>query len=383
MSVKTNTKNKTTRRPATKARKPKAGARKSAAGAKPKTKTTAAATTKKIKPAAAAKPKHKHDTAKARSKKPIVSVILVTRNDTAALRDSLDALKADGYTRRPACSSARREVFVVDTGGGEYAPDVVKDDYPGVNVFRHPDNIGGARSINMAIATANGEYVLLLDPKIVVSKKTVADMVTYLQDNLHVGAVSAAVDDTTGRAVRRPEVFPSVRNEFVRECGRLALGVGVRSHTPPAPRGPAAVDWVARGCTMIRRDTLRQVGPLDDGYSTYFTEADWCRRARAIGWSVHFHPGIKVTCSPSLGEDPLTPRGWPEYQFDSSRRHYFRKHHGSSAAVFIDMLHGLRQAAEATRVVLQKTRTRRNTIGKALRRKLEQPTRVRPHDTQS
>jgi len=47
------------------------------------------------------------------------------------------------------------------------------------------------------------------------------------------------------------------------------------------------------------------------------------------------------------------------------------------------MLHGLRQAAEATRVVLQNTRTRRNEIGKALRRKLKQPTRVRPHDTQS
>ncbi len=391
MSVTTTTKNKATGRSAAKtsarkrsatAGKPAAAKRsKAAAGVPVAKKTTAPPAQAKTKGRSKARPAVPRK-ARSRAAKPNVTVILVSRSDTASLRLCLDALKADSYTRRPSCTGNKREVFVIDTGGGEYTPEVVKEDYPGVSLFRRPDNLGGARSTNMAMSAAGGQYLLLLDPNVTVSKTTVADMADYLEGHRDVGAVSAAVYDSEGHPGCRPQAFPTVRNELVREWGRLAAGVGVHVQPATIPAQPASVDWIARRCMMIRRDALRQVGPLDDGYSTYFTEADWCRRARAIGWSVHFHPGIKVVALPTRGAQARAQtealRGWPKYQFDSSRRHYFRKHHGPSAAAVVDILHCLRQAADATKAALQKTRTRGGEIAKALKDKLEQPQRQQP-----
>jgi N-acetylglucosaminyl-diphospho-decaprenol L-rhamnosyltransferase len=57
---------------------------------------------------------------------------------------------------------------------------------------------------------------------------------------------------------------------------------------------PTSVDWVSGACMVVRRDTLRDIGPLDERFFMYFEDADLCRRARAAGWLVYYLPHVEI-----------------------------------------------------------------------------------------
>lgn len=44
-----------------------------------------------------------------------------------------------------------------------------------------------------------------------------------------------------------------------------------------------AVDWVSGACLIAPLEIFERVGELDEGYFMYWEDADWCRRAHALG----------------------------------------------------------------------------------------------------
>jgi hypothetical protein len=61
------------------------------------------------------------------------------------------------------------------------------------------------------------------------------------------------------------------------------------------PASPLVVDWVSGASLMMRRQTLEQVGKLDESYWLYTEEADWCYRARKAGLEIALVPSAQVT----------------------------------------------------------------------------------------
>src|SRR5207248_1713807 len=49
------------------------------------------------------------------------------------------------------------------------------------------------------------------------------------------------------------------------------------------------------GCLLVRRECFDQLGGLDERFFLYYEDVDFCRRARAKGWSVWYEPGVRVT----------------------------------------------------------------------------------------
>ena len=45
-----------------------------------------------------------------------------------------------------------------------------------------------------------------------------------------------------------------------------------------------SVDWVGGACLLMRRETIEQVGLLDEHFFMYSEETDWCFRTRQLGW---------------------------------------------------------------------------------------------------
>jgi GT2 family glycosyltransferase len=57
---------------------------------------------------------------------------------------------------------------------------------------------------------------------------------------------------------------------------------------------PKTVGWVVGAYFLIRRETMKNIGPLDDRYFLYFEEIDYCLSARRAGWKVVFYPYASV-----------------------------------------------------------------------------------------
>ena len=54
------------------------------------------------------------------------------------------------------------------------------------------------------------------------------------------------------------------------------------------------VDWVIGACLMTRRETIDEVGMLDEDFFMYAEDVDWCYRMRQAGWKVEYFPEAEV-----------------------------------------------------------------------------------------
>jgi GT2 family glycosyltransferase len=97
---------------------------------------------------------------------------------------------------------------------------------------------------------------------------------------------------------------------------------------------------------IVRRETLRDVGPLDGRFFMYFEDADFCRRARASGWLVYYLPHVEI-----VHQTGASSRSKPKaiWLLHKSAFLYHRKHgvHGPFGAYSAIVLAGLAARALA------------------------------------
>jgi GT2 family glycosyltransferase len=83
---------------------------------------------------------------------------------------------------------------------------------------------------------------------------------------------------------------------------------------------------------LARRETLDEVGLLDEHYYTYFCESDWAWRMQKAGWRVVYVPDHSIVHVG--GEHSINTAEKQPIQIVrafANRFHYFTKHHGRVA----------------------------------------------------
>lgn len=205
-----------------------------------------------------------------------VTVVVITRNRPAMLRDCLDHLRAS--TRPP------DQLIVVDASSDEATRHLVGG-YPEVTYLFLPrgnNRMPGSR--NLALRHATGEVVAFLDDDSMARPDWLSALMSAY-DSPDVGGVG-------GRAIDPQE--PTLPDPT--KVGRI-LPDGSRIDNFNADPGSVLdVDRV-RGCNMsFRRALLLQLGGFDEGYtgSNVNEASDVCLRVRHAGYRIRYHPGAAV-----------------------------------------------------------------------------------------
>jgi N-acetylglucosaminyl-diphospho-decaprenol L-rhamnosyltransferase len=171
--------------------------------------------------------------------------------------------------------------------------------YP-VRLIRNPQNVGFTRACNQGIIASDGEYVALINNDALLEGDFFEALEGFLDENPRVGVAGPRVVDIEGnlQLTARKELgfasgLLSRTSLLTRFFPRNPL---VRYLFPAAEKlsGPMRVDWVSGTCMIIRRQTLEEIGLLDERFFIYFEDADLCRRAREAGWLVYYLPQIEV-----------------------------------------------------------------------------------------
>ena len=187
------------------------------------------------------------------------------------------------------------EIVVVDND----SPEPPEIPYP-VRLIRNPENLGFARACNQGITASTGDLVVLINPDAVVEERFFERVQEFFEGNASVGIVGPRIVYSDGGLQLTARRELSVLSGFL---GRTSLLTRlfptsslVKSQFPTVTElaRPAVVDWVAGACMVVRRQTLEEVGFLDERFFMYFEDADLCRRAREAGWSVYYVPGVQV-----------------------------------------------------------------------------------------
>jgi N-acetylglucosaminyl-diphospho-decaprenol L-rhamnosyltransferase len=283
--------------------------------------------------------------ASARSARPLdIAVVMVTYKSAQVTLQALSALSAECTT--PGLSV---RVIVVDNASGDL-PEIAKVvEQSGwsswVTLVQAEKNGGFAygnnRGIERAFASAIPSYVYLLNPDTQVRPGAIGALVRFLEAHPEVGITGSSFETLHGDDWPIAFRFP---NPFSELSQGLDLGIVTRlldrwTLIRRMTRASAPVDWVSGASVMIRPKVLAAIGGLDENYFLFFEETDFCRRAKAAGFSTWYVPesrvmhigGYSTTVSDRARER------LPPYWFESRRR-YFVVTYGLVQAMLIDVI---------------------------------------------
>jgi GT2 family glycosyltransferase len=223
-----------------------------------------------------------------RTAAPTLSIVIVNWNTRDLLQQCLESIVAS----QPAFSY---EVWVVDNASQDGSVAMVRTLFPWVRLIVNEKNVGFAQANNQAIRASRGAFVLLLNPDTQVMTLALDEMVRFLQENRHVGAVGSRILNPDGTLQPSCYPFPTLAREAWRlfHLDRLHP-FGVYDMAAWDVTTPRPVEALMGAALMVRREALDQVGLLDEDYFMYTEEIDLCYRLHRGGWALYWLPQARI-----------------------------------------------------------------------------------------
>jgi len=258
---------------------------------------------------------------------PDVTAIIVNYNTAHLLKPMFDALEAGRGT-------LSLQVIVIDNASRDQSVEVIRRDYPSVELITNGVNVGFGRANNQALPLVRGQYVFLLNTDAFMSPGALAETVSFMEAHSDCGVLGVKLIGRDGTLQPSCRYFPTPWNVFLSSTGLCRFFPKTRlvddmswDHT-----AIRECDWVPGCYYLIRREVVDQVGLFDPRYFLYYEEVDHCRSVRQAGWSVIFYPftqAVHIGGESASSEAELTKHGRQisTLQIESELL-YFRKHFG-------------------------------------------------------
>ena len=219
-------------------------------------------------------------------------VVIVTYNSVGEIVTCLESIVT--ATRLPV------SIVVVDNASQDGTADVVQSSFPDVCLIRNDTNKFYAAANNQGLERVSGEYILLLNPDVVLPNGGIDALVATLERDSQYAAVAPLLIGPDGTRQRSLREFPGLATLWYDLLGLSFLF----PHSARFSRWrmgyfdgqtERAVDQPMASCLLIRREVLHQVGLFDESFPMFFNDVDWCARVKKAGLTIMYSPEIKVT----------------------------------------------------------------------------------------
>ncbi|MGM1050169.1 MAG: glycosyltransferase family 2 protein [Bacillota bacterium] len=218
-----------------------------------------------------------------------ISVLIVNYNTCQLTVDCLHSVFASK-------TEYNFEVIVIDNHSKDKSVETILELFPQVTLIVNSDNNGFAKANNQGMDIAQGRYILLLNSDTVVLEDTLDIMITFMDKNPITGASGCKVllpDGSLDKACKRG--FPTPSASFYYAFGLSKLFPDKPRYNQYQlgyldPDQEYPVDCLVGAFMMVRRETIEQVGGLDEEFFMYGEDIDWCYRIKEAGWGIHYYP---------------------------------------------------------------------------------------------
>ena len=233
-----------------------------------------------------------------------IAVILVGMNTRQFVKDCLDSIARSDW------QGYSHEILYVDNASRDDSVEMLRREYPGVQVIANERNVGFTRAANQAAAAANARFHLQINNDTLVEPDSIAQLARFLDAHPRAGVAGGRIlnpDLSDQWSARR---FPSAKNvifnrraalkgwfrnsKAVREYLYLDRIQGVE---------PFAVEWVPTVYSMIREQVFQAVGGFP-GELYYWAEGVFCLRVLRAGFEVFTVPTSKIVHFEGHGGGP-------------------------------------------------------------------------------
>lgn len=224
---------------------------------------------------------------------PNLSIVIVSWNEWPKLRQCLTSIHRGML---PAV-----EVLVIDNASSDGTPDLIRTQFPSVDVHCNRRNLGATKALNFGFARARGEFILKLDADTELMNDCTARLLEFLDRHPDVDLVAPRTFNTDGTIQETARHFPGALSGIF---GRQSTLTRWFPNNPISRRylarqflaatEPFEVDQVGGAFMLFRRRLLSEVGFLDEGYYHYWDDSDWCCRLRAADKRIFCVPAAEI-----------------------------------------------------------------------------------------
>lgn len=265
-----------------------------------------------------------------------LSIVIVNYNVKYFLEQALLSV-------RRALQNVDAEIWVVDNNSTDGSVKMLQQKFPDVKLISNKDNVGFSKANNQAIAKANGEYILLLNPDTVLQEDTLQKCVDFMDAHPDAGGLGVKMVDGSG--IYLPESKRGFPSPWVAFCKAFGL-------TKFFPRSKKfagyylghlhenethEVDVLAGAFMMLRKTTLDKIGWLDETFFMYGEDIDLSYRVVQAGFKNYYLADTRIIHY--KGES--TKKGSLNYvrMFYNAMIIFARKHFtGSKSAAFVTLI---------------------------------------------
>jgi GT2 family glycosyltransferase len=221
-----------------------------------------------------------------------LTIIIVSWNCKGYLTECLGSIDVDR-------SKILRTVIVVDNNSSDGTPEMLRKDFPRVDVISNMENRGFAAANNQALKVSRSRFVLLLNPDTVVRSGALDTMVKFMDDRADVWAIGPTILNGDGSRQHSGVRFPTnwdilVEALFLDRLFPQTRLFGRHKEVYKDPERSDEVDYLQGSCLMVRSEAIERVGALDERFFMYFEETDWCFRMKKAGGTIRFCPSATV-----------------------------------------------------------------------------------------
>ena len=229
-------------------------------------------------------------------------------------------------------------MIVVDNASGDSSAATAREIFPDCKIVENDRNLGFAAACNRGAKEAAGEFLLFLNPDVVIDPDAISRLLDTFKRRPEAGLVSGRLRFPDGSFQATCRNFPTAAN-LVFSRGSLLLrmfagGIDRKArYTLPDYDETTEVPSVAATLLMIRKELFEKLGGFDERFFMFMEDTDLSLRS--------CQAGRKNFTVPAAGGVHAWGEGSRAGGFRRHRHHhmslwrYFLKHHPNGFSVIV------------------------------------------------
>jgi GT2 family glycosyltransferase len=253
---------------------------------------------------------------------PALDPVIVNWNGARYLPKCLSAL---------ARSTVPVRVVVVDNASSDGSADYIRAHHPEVELLALPENRGYAGGANVGIGRTKGEYVLVMNPDVILAPDHIEILLDRFDAHPTAGITQGRLHQASPTEYLTGRFSPTAPLDTAGHRASRARMVYDRGQGEPSQGRYESEESVFSACgaaMMLRRSMLEDIAPdgeyFDESFFAYKEDIDLCWRARLRGWDVRYVPeAVGWHVRGWAGGKAPDPQSLPyEARFHSFKNHY-------------------------------------------------------------
>jgi GT2 family glycosyltransferase len=199
-------------------------------------------------------------------------------------------------------------LVVIDNGSNDGTSEIIRREFPEVDIIRAETNLGVAGGYNLGIDYAlnqGAQYILIANNDIAVDTMMASHLIEFLRcSNPAVGIAMPKIYHYYGN---RSKIWTV--GAYWRRFPPTVKMMGLNKLDQGEYTSPQSIEFAPSCCYMIRRAVAEKIGGFDSHYFFYFDDWDYSARARQAGFAIWLVPAAqmwhKVSISTQKSDKPF------------------------------------------------------------------------------